>query len=283
MNLKDTLNYYRQSLKDIYEDQEIVATFYMVSEHIFQLGRAALTLKMQDEVSDSNGDKYRAVLAELKTLKPLQYILGEAYFYGLKFKVNPAVLIPRPETEELVEMVIHSLEKFNSPVTVFDIGTGSGCIAISIKKNAANVSMSALDISEQALAVATENARENDVAIDFISADIRSFQSDKRFDVIVSNPPYITEAEQQLMDKNVTGFEPHLALFVADHHPLEFYEAIADFAGKALRKNGLLFFEINANFGAETARMLMEKHFVEVLILKDMQGKDRFISAKKKA
>lgn len=281
MNLKDILKKYRDELKGIFDDQEIVAIFYLVSEHILNLNRAATALKMNDELSASDGDAFLAVCQELMEGKPVQYILGKAYFYGLSLDVNTAVLIPRPETEELVEMVIISGKKLHAPLRILDIGTGSGCIAIAVKTNLANAEVSALDVSGQALSVASQNAQNLGAEINFIQADIRSYHSSDNFDIIVSNPPYITEAEQELMDKHVTDFEPHLALFVADHHPLEFYEAIADFANTALSAKGQLFFEINAQFGKETAAMLEAKRFEEVLILQDMQGKDRFVKATK--
>jgi release factor glutamine methyltransferase len=236
---------------------------------------------MNDSISTENNDHFNLVLERLKRSEPLQYIFSEAFFYGLKFKVNSSVLIPRPETEELVEMIIKTPKNTFSTTKILDIGTGSGCIAISLKRHLPDAEIYALDISEPALEIAAENATNNQMAITFIQGDIRHYVSSNKFNIIVSNPPYVTEEEGLSMDKNVMDFEPHLALFVPDQNPLEFYLAIADFAFESLHDGGLLYFEINANFALETAAMLTDRFFQDVQIIKDMQGKDRFISAKK--
>jgi release factor glutamine methyltransferase len=281
MTLKDILANYRKTLKAIYDEQEATAVFYLVAEYISGFGRSQISFHMNDSISTENNDHFNLVLERLKRSEPLQYIFSEAFFYGLKFKVNSSVLIPRPETEELVEMIIWILKNTQNTPKILDIGTGSGCIAISLKRHLPDAEIYGLDISEPALEIAAENATSNQTAITFIQSDIRHYVSSNKFDVIVSNPPYITEEEGLSMDRNVMDFEPHLALFVPDQNPLEFYLAIAEFALENLHDGGLLFFEINANFGIRTSDMLMKRLFQDVQIIKDMQGKDRFISAKK--
>lgn len=223
------------------------------------------------------------ILDELKTGKPIQYILGHTEFYGLTFKVNPSVLIPRPETEELVEWVISSVGSWRLAVgNLLDIGTGSGCIAISLKKNLPEVHVSAIDISPEALKTAKENAELNDVHVDFIHANILNEKFDienSKFEIIISNPPYITLDDKKQMHTNVTDFEPHTALFVPENDPLIFYSAIADFALKNLEKGGLLFFETNENYGEQIVELLTNKSFKNIELRKDMSGRDRMIVA----
>lgn len=235
------------------------------------------------EIQQVKFDEYLQVLHRLKTGEPLQYVIGDTVFYGLTFKVSSAVLIPRPETEELVDWIIQrcTSDQFTPPGngSILDIGTGSGCIAISLKKHLPNFSVSAIDVSKSALAVARGNALLNDAEVNFIHADILDYKSTEKYDVIVSNPPYITRQEQQAMHKNVLENEPHLALFVSDERPLIFYEAIAEFALGNLNENGLLCFEINEHLGKQTVEMLVDKSFVNITLRKDMQGKDRMILA----
>ncbi|MBC7566959.1 MAG: peptide chain release factor N(5)-glutamine methyltransferase [Pedobacter sp.] len=281
MNLKDILRRYHRVLDGIYDDQEIVATFYIVAEYISGLNRIQLSFKLDELIPYEDSVSYNLVLERLKNHEPIQYILSEAYFYGLKFKVDSSVLIPRPETEELVEMAINAFKFKEGALKIIDIGTGSGCIAISLKHSLPSANISAMDISHSALEIAAQNAVNNKTSISLVQADIRDFQCTQKFDLIISNPPYITEMEATLMDKNVLNFEPKIALFVPNHNPLEFYVVIADFALKNLKDDGYLFFEINANYGKETIEMLINKSFSNLQIFKDMQGKERFITAKK--
>ena len=281
MNLKDILNNYKETLKHIYDEQEISATFKIVFEAVSGLKKSQLTFQQDIDVSGEDAIEYHRILQRLAYSEPLQYILAEAYFYGLKFLVNQNVLIPRPETEELVELALNTNTLKKENCNILDIGTGSGCIAVTLKHHLKNANVSALDVNPAALEVAIGNAHINQTKINFIEADIRNYHTEQRFDMIVSNPPYITARERSTMDKNVTDFEPHLALFVADENPLEFYIAIADFAIKTLNSNGSLLLEINANYGKETAEMLESKDFKDIQILKDMQGKERFITARK--
>ncbi|MDR6782238.1 release factor glutamine methyltransferase [Pedobacter africanus] len=284
MNLRQLLQHFTLQLRDIYDAEEVASIFYLATGHVSGLSRAELSLRNDRELTGVEADRYTAILKALESGRPIQYILGETEFYGLPFKVNPAVLIPRPETEELVEWVLESCAltaASGGKMRILDIGTGSGCIAVSLKKNLPDFEVFALDVSEAAIEIATANAILNEVDIRFIKADIRKYVSKQKFDLIVSNPPYITLKEQAEMHENVLAHEPHLALFVADEKPLEFYEAIADFAQVHLSGMGLLFFEINANSGKETVDMLTAKSFINIEVKKDMQGKDRMIRCRK--
>jgi release factor glutamine methyltransferase len=216
--------------------------------------------------------------------KPLQYVLGETWFYGLPFTVNEHVLIPRPETEELVELVLNNIAKQKLPSPqILDIGTGSGCIPIAIKKQLPTASVFGLDISVDALTVAKQNALRNGVDVSFMEYDIlQPLTSNLQlplFNIIVSNPPYITYAEKAAMENHVLAFEPHMALFVTDGNPMQFYEAIANFASTQLTSNGLLFVEINRQFGAEVKQTFEQYGFKNVVVHTDMHGNHRMVSA----
>jgi release factor glutamine methyltransferase len=234
--------------------------------------------------------RWESVLAELKKEKPIQYILGETEFYGLPFLVNENTLIPRPETEELVEWIIKSTnyEILSTKLRILDIGTGSGCIAISLAKNITNAEVSAIDISEKALATAKKNAEINKVEVSFINIDIlkindlaelptSNFQLPTQFDIIVSNPPYVRNLEKAEIKPNVLEYEPHLALFVEDTDALLFYRKIADLAKENLSENGMLFFEINQYLGKETVELLENLGFKNIELKKDIYGNDRMI------
>jgi release factor glutamine methyltransferase len=284
MKLQDLAREFKDELHDIYGHDEAESIFLIAIQSVLQYKRADYLLKKDESLSAEHLAKLQNVLSELKTGKPLQYILGETVFYGFPFKVNAAVLIPRPETEELVEWIIESAELADvtgAGLRILDVGTGSGCIAVSLQKSLPNCKVSALDISKEAIETASINASLNEADIKFIHADIRTFATEKKFDLIVSNPPYITQREKEEMHDNVLEHEPHLALFVADEKPLEFYEAIADFAWLSLSDMGLLFFEINEHLGQETIDMLSSKSFINIELRKDMQGKDRMIKCEK--
>lgn len=268
----------------------------MVVAEITGFSKAKIKGFPELEFSEEQIKKLEDILDQLKTGKPVQYILGTTEFYGLPFKVNPAVLIPRPETEELVEWALASVgsgqlavgsKKFAvggsqlAALHILDIGTGSGCIAISLKKNLPGANVSAIDISPEALATAKENAELNEVNVNFIEADIlnNSEIETPNSEIIISNPPYVTLHDKTQMHSNVTDFEPHTALFVPENDPLIFYKAIAEFAVKNLAPGGLLFFEINESYGAETVELLKDKGFVNIELRKDMSGRDRMIRA----
>lgn len=282
--IKDVFTAYRQELSALYDENEISALTLLVISDICEISNAKIKAFPELELTTEQSEKLTYILPELKTGKPVQYILGHTEFYGLPFNVNPSVLIPRPETEELVEWVLESVStKQLAAGSILDIGTGSGCIAISLKKSLPAFDVSALDISAEALETATSNARLNDVDIQLIKADIlnQSHISNltAQISVIVSNPPYVTLQDKTRMHTNVTDFEPHTALFVPEQDPLIFYRAIANFALTNLASGGLLFFEINESLGAETVALLHDKGFKNIELRKDMSGRDRMIKA----
>lgn len=286
MTLKDLELHFDSALSGIYGKEEAHAIFLTAIEHLLGYKRTDYIFKKTALLTDVQLLALKDVLAQLLTGKPLQYVLGETVFYGLPFTVNPSVLIPRPETEELVEWVLESmaLERVaGTGLQLMDIGTGSGCIAVSLKKNLPDAEVYALDVSEAALDTAKANALLNNVVVNFIQADIRQFGTGQKFDVVLSNPPYVTVKEKEQMLDHVLAHEPHLALFVSDEDPLVFYAAIADFAWNTLRDMGLLFFEINEHLAKETIELLTAKSFTNIVLRKDMQGKDRMIRCQKLA
>lgn len=276
--IKDILRFFRDELKDSYENGELESIIAFCFEYYLKLNRTELIARADETVSESELLKFNFAIKELKNHRPIQYILGEADFYRLKFKVNEHVLIPRPETEELVHLIIND-NKLISP-SILDIGTGSGCIPISLKKNIPSAKVSAIDISEKALEVAKQNAQKNNVEINFLLEDILHPTSDIRHltsDIIVSNPPYICISEKVNMNKNVLDFEPHLALFVENDDPLLFYKVIADLALKSLNKNGKIYFEINQSLSSETMNLLKNKGFKNVKLIKDLSNNYRIL------
>ncbi|WP_421943695.1 peptide chain release factor N(5)-glutamine methyltransferase [Pedobacter sp.] len=278
MNIKELEKEYIQSLSDLYGADEAKALFILSTSNILKLTQSEILLKQDRAVAVKESNKLLKILEDLKKGKPIQHILGETLFYRLPFNVNENVLVPRPETEELVDWIINEVK--DSKKTLLDIGTGSGCIAITLKKNLQHLDVSAIDISDKALSVAKDNATLNKVEINFIETDILTYSTNESYDIIVSNPPYIRELEKAEMHKNVLEHEPHQALFVSDENPLVFYEAIANFAVKNLNPNGYLFFEINEYLWAETLQILIDKQFKNIELKKDMQGKDRMIMAR---
>ena len=244
------------------------------------LKRVDVALIPNFELSEVEVEKWNTILADLQHEKPIQYITGEAWFYGLQFEVNENTLIPRPETEELVEWIIESQKSKvqSQKCEILDIGTGTGCIPISLKTNLPQANVSAIDVSEKALEVAKRNAVSNKVDISFIQADILEVEDlSQYFDIIVSNPPYVRNLEKQEIKKNVLDYEPHLALFVEDTDALLFYRKIAQLALKNLSPNGLLFFEINQYLGKETVELLDNLGFKNIELKKDIYGNDRMI------
>lgn len=264
-------------LIDLYDEGEVKILFEMALLHVLNLPKAKLMLL--DKVDNSQAQNLLQILKELQTGKPIQHILKSAHFYGFDFKVNKHTLIPRPETEELVEWVSETINK-NNLKSVLDVGTGSGCIPITIQKFNPAITVSAIDISKEALKIASENNMLLNTNVNFIEADILNYSIDAKYDVIISNPPYIRDLEKVAMHENVLKYEPDLALFVTDDNPLVFYKAITDFALKNLSINGCLFFEINEYLGRETVDMIKSKGFKYTELRKDMQGKDRMVLAK---
>lgn len=282
--VKDVFAIYKQALAGIYETQETGAITLLAVEYITGLSRSQIKAFPEQELAAGQSDRLLAILTRLQTGEPIQYILGYTEFYGLPFKVNPSVLIPRPETEELVEWVLSEIGSRQKTIgNVLDIGTGSGCIPITLKKHLAHVNVSTVDISAEAINTAKQNAELNQVEVNFIQDDIlnpiNSSLLSNHYYLIVSNPPYVTLYDKTQMHRNVTDFEPHMALFVPENDPLIFYKVIADFALKNLQPDGLLFFEINESLGKETIEMLRSKGFKNIELRQDMSGRDRMIRA----
>ena len=274
--VSNILSYFRQELSAVADEREITSWYYISMEYLLVYNRSDCIINSNQVLNKSQLSKIKQIVAELKTHKPIQYILGKTEFYGLKIKVNEHTLIPRPETEQLVDWILK--ENF---VAALDIGTGSGCIPIALAKHT-DAKVLAIDVSEDALLIAEENAKNNEVEIDFIHQDILQTNYLQKVDLIVSNPPYVLESEKEKMQENVLDYEPELALFVEDKNPLIFYKKIASLAFNFLNENGKLFFEINAKFGKETIEMLADIGFVNIELKKDMNDKDRMIKAIKK-
>ena len=273
MTLQDFKLKMISELSSIYEMDELNSIFNLLSEDYLKIPRSKILLADEIDLDESNQTLFLSALERLKTHEPIQYVLGKTNFMDLEFKVNSSVLIPRPETEELVRLM---LKENLDGKEILDIGTGSGCIAISLAKNFPNAKVSALDISIDALEVAKENARINNVDLEFINADIFEYQSDKKYDIIVSNPPYILESKKSLMKKNVLDFEPKLALFVNKEDPLIYYDEILSFSLKSLILDGVIYFEINSKFKNEIISLLKKYKLKEFSLVNDMYNKGRF-------
>lgn len=281
MLLRKYRTYFKEQLEPLYDAQEVDQFFYMLLEEYHQMKRYELALDPSLILDDDKQPLWDFALSQLLNQRPIQYILSKTFFYDLQFFVNPNTLIPRPETEELVDWIVKDHSQTEA-INILDIGTGSGCIAISLAKNIKNANVYAMDVSEKALEVAKQNAITNEVNVTFIQADVLTLQSlDTTFDVIVSNPPYVRNLEKVEIQSNVLDNEPHLALFVEDDDPLIFYTTIADLAQKSLKKDGLLYYEINQYLGQEMVQMLTEKRFSNTELRKDIYGKDRMTKAQK--
>ncbi|MDF0705987.1 MAG: peptide chain release factor N(5)-glutamine methyltransferase [Bacteroidota bacterium] len=291
MLLKEIKDIFHKELGEIYPKEEIDSFFYSCIEHYLKLERFILAIQPGITLTKEEEQPLFKALSELKLEKPLQYILGTAYFMDLELQVDKNVLIPRPETEELVQWILLDAERSRSVIStslndlslqILDIGTGSGCIAIALAKHLPNAKVFALDVSEGALNMARKNAVSNGVDITFFHEDILNTQLEHNFDIIVSNPPYVRELEKSEIQKNVKEFEPETALFVPDEDPLVFYRAIIDFAEKHLSEKGTLYFEINQYLGEETKALFDARNFSEIELRKDMFGNDRMLKAIKK-
>jgi len=290
MLLKNYKTIFLQALSSLYDEKEIESFFYLTLEKLHQKKRIDLALQPDLAMDETQLAQWETVLTELKTYKPIQYILGETEFYGLPFLVNENVLIPRPETEELVQLILVESQKSKvESFKILDIGTGSGCIPISLKKNLPSAEVFAIDVSKNALEVAQKNAEINGVEVNFTEANIlltdslalptHNSQLTTLFDIIVSNPPYVRNLEKAEINPNVLEFEPHLALFVEDNDALLFYRKITELAKNHLSENGKLYFEINQYLGKETVALVESYGFKKVQLLKDIYGNDRMISA----
>ena len=281
MTLKELKTHYLNSLSKLYPKTEINTFFFYLIEEYLDLQRIDFSLQPNKIIENTDFLKFEKALNRLKKEEPIQYILGKTEFYGYPFLVTKDTLIPRPETEELVKWILQELEfQKKKKTSILYIGTGSWCIAISLAKKNKNLSVSAIDFSKEAIEIAKQNAKLNEVNIYLIEKDILlTKELDTAFDVIVSNPPYVRELEKVEIKNNVLQNEPHSALFVSDSNPLIFYSKIADLAKNHLTKNGLLFFEINQYLGQETKVMLSKKGFKNIELRKDFFGNDRMIKA----
>lgn len=285
MVLKDIQNIFHKELDAIYGKEEVDSFFYLLIDDYLGLNRLFLTLQPEFSLTKEEESPLFEALSELKLEKPIQYILGKTEFFGLNFKVNEYTLIPRPETEELVAWILDAVSSKSQPLKILDIGTGSGCIAISLAENLPNAKVYALDVSDGALNVANENARLNDVDIKFLKANILDRKSwnlifeDLKFDIIVSNPPYVRHLEKAEIKNNVLKYEPELALFVENEDPLIFYKSIAEFASQRLQDGGHLYFEINKYLGEDMIEMLQDFPLKNIELKTDLSGNDRMVKA----
>ncbi|EZH72052.1 glutamine methyltransferase [Aquimarina atlantica] len=283
MKIKDLRVSFTNSLSGIYDSEEVLSFFYMLSEEILGLKRVDIAMCLDKILTVNEKASFDTAIKRLEKQEPIQYIIGETYFYGIPFMVNEHVLIPRPETEELVDWILKDQKKGKSSITILDIGTGSGCIAISLAKKIPEAKVYAMDISEEAIQVAKENARKNQVEVTFIKANVLEIEDlFQDFDIIVSNPPYVRELEKKEMKSNVLDNEPEQALFVSDDEPLLFYEKITDLTKRKLKENGSLYFEINQYLSVETKSMIESKGFKSVEVRKDIYDNERMIRARLK-
>jgi release factor glutamine methyltransferase len=289
-SVRDCRIYYASQLESIYGSDEANALIMVLLEHYFNIDRVKIALEPDLRLSESELLTLHFAVKELLKNRPIQYIIGETEFCGMRFFVNENVLIPRPETQEMVEMIADFARRDNACVIrtgckIIDIGTGSGCIAISLAKMIPNSDVTAVDVSEKALEMARKNAEANGVNVHFVLDDIFKPTTteliDNHFDIIVSNPPYVCESEKSEMRANVLDHEPSSALFVPDSDPLVFYRKILEFAQKTLKPNGQIWFEINERFGKETAELCREKGLKNVEIIKDFRGKERVVRAQR--
>ncbi len=288
--MKRTISYIKKELNPLYSQVEVNSFIYIIFNYVMNLSRMEVHTKSEAKLLDFHDKEIRQIVQQLKKYKPIQYVTGQTEFYHSKLIVTPDVLIPRPETEELVEWLVNEIDK-NHVANILDIGTGSGCIAISLARKFAQHSVYAADISESALKIARQNAKYNFVNINYFQFDILNWESEQnrynwlktiKYQTIVSNPPYVRESEKMFMHKNVLDYEPHTALFVSDENPIIFYERIADFALQHLLENGKLFFEMNEQMAKQLVEMLMNKGFSEIRVKRDFNSKDRMLCCTKK-
>ena len=298
--LSDVYAFYKSELTSIYEQDELLSVFELVCETYLNYSKSQVKQHIHENINQSDLLKIYDTCLELKTGTPIQYILKEAFFYESFFEVTPAVLIPRPETEELVDIIIADVRLQivdstinNQQSTILDIGTGSGCIPITLKKHFPAATVVGIDVSEKALEIAKRNALKHTVEVEFIKLDIltsfdisnslNSSIQHSRFNIIISNPPYVLKSEAEQMEKRVLSHEPHLALFVEDNDPIIFYKRIIDLCDNHLEKNGLLFFELNPLYAqAVNDYAIASNLFIFSEILLDMSGKQRFLKSQKK-
>jgi len=285
MTTGEIYNDFRNKLKTIYDDREAENICDWVFENVTGLKKWKRRENQNNKLADTDSVKIKTHLGELLKHKPVQYVLQEAWFYKRKFFVNENVLIPRPETEELVEWIVSDFkkEKYSKPINIIDIGTGSGCIPVSLKKELPETSITAIDVSDKALSVAKINAEELDATIDFFKVDFlneNEWEMLSRYDIIVSNPPYIPLNEKEILAKNVTEFEPAIALFVENNDPFIFYKKIAGFAKSHLKQSGEIYVEVHEEYAKEAGSIFESSGFL-VEIKNDIYGKQRMIKSTK--
>ena len=283
MTIEKFRNHFINLLEDLYPIEELRSFFYLIAEKQLNLSRINIALQLNYKLTLEEEFNFYQAIDRLRNHEPIQYIIGETEFFGLPMIVNNQVLIPRPETEELVAWIIEDINK--KETTILDIGTGSGCIAISLAKRLNNAVVTAVDISKSAIEVAKKNTLINNVNVEFGRVDVLHFEDDitlqhkwdSKFDIIVSNPPYVRMQEKELMKSNVIDHEPNLALFVEDDDPLLFYRKISQLSKQYLKHNGILYFEINEYLKEEMEELLNETGFNHMELKKDMFGKNRMI------
>ena len=278
MLIKDYRTHFIKVLTPRYDALEAESFFYLILETKFQMKRIDLALQPEIVFTETDVLYWDSIVEQLLQEIPIQYLLGTTSFFGMDFEVNTNVLIPRPETEELVAWILEKYSKNRHPISILDIGTGSGCIAIALAKNLPNAKVAALDVSELALKTAKQNADRNAVSVAFLQKNILETNNfEETFDIIVSNPPYVRNLEKVEIKKNVLEHEPHLALFVDDNDALLFYRKIAVLAQKSLNKNGELYFEINQYLGKEMIALLEELGYKDIVLRQDIYGNDRML------
>ncbi len=280
--VNDITKYFHGELNFLYEKTEIEKFIQFCFEEFLGYSKTDLIIKKDKTVSESDLLKFHFAVKDLKRGRPIQYIIGKAWFYGMELMVTKDVLIPRPETEELVRLIIDDAKNHSESFSILDMGTGSGCIAIALKKNLSRCHVYAMDISEEALRIAKQNAEKQNCEIHFIQGNIlekNMLENLPACTIIVSNPPYVKSSESSTMNANVLEHEPHVALFVPDENALVFYKAIAQAGKLKLKSGGAVYVEINEALGIETAILFQKEGFSDVQLLQDMQGKDRMIKA----
>ena len=281
--LKSILHWFCQEISLHYSKEEAQSLFFRMMEDALGYSKTQVLSNYDTIISSAEIDQITAIIARLKTNEPIQYILEKTFFYNLPFIIKPGILIPRSETEELVHMIIQE-NKQKQAITIVDIGTGSGCIPICLAKYLPNAIVHSIDISEDCIAIARQNAALNGAAVQLIQADILNNTSISLFDkidIIVSNPPYVLDSEKALIKPNVLQYEPHLALFVPDNNPLLFYKSILDKAVLWLNNEGLIYFEINEQYGQSLCNLALELGFSSAIVLHDIYEKDRFVKIRK--
>jgi len=283
LNMQHFLSYIDNRLGSRYSRNELKSITHLLLKELAGMSSVQIYCDKDTKFTDDITFQLNTSVERLFNGEPIQYILGQTIFFDLPFVVRPGVLIPRPETEELVELILKDFRNKTRQMQLLDIGTGSGCIAVSLAKNLLKANVSAWDISKDALEIAVENAEINKVCVNFCLMDVRDpellLDNSEKWDVIVSNPPYVCESEKATMESHVLEHEPHLALFINDDDPLIFYRIISEYAANHLHPGGGLYFEINSHLGKETLLLVKQHGFGKAELLQDLSGRDRMIRA----